>query len=103
MSVELFNFDKIDRNSVEIVLKGKKHKINEPTVGEYAKISKLDFKDGNNDSLYELARIIAPTVDIEELTIETRDLFFVLCFKVISGEYGEEKRKKWKLEELLLE
>lgn len=98
MSVELFNFNKVTRKKIEIKIGEKVHKINEPTVGDYSEISKLDFSKENDVSLEALASIIAPTVDLKELTIETRSLFFTLCFKALRGEFAEEK--KWKLEEL---
>lgn len=98
MSVEVFNFDKVTRKKIEITINGENHKINEPTVGDYSEISKLDFSEENNGSLERLAGILAPTVKLEELTIETRDLFYSLCFKALRGEFAEEK--KWKLREL---
>ncbi len=98
MSVEIYNFDKVLRKEMMIKIKGVDHSINEPTVGDYAEISKLDFTKQNNGSLERLAGILAPTVKLEELTGETTSLFYTLCFKALRGEFAEEK--KWKLEEL---
>ena len=98
MSVELYNFDKVTRKKIVIVIGGEKKAINEPTVGDYAEISKLDFTKENDDSLERLASILAPTVNLKELTGETRSLFFTLCFQALRGDFGEVK--KWNLEEL---
>lgn len=97
-SVIIFNFDKVKRKTIKITFKKIDYDINEPTLGDYAEISKLDFSQENNGSLERLAGILAPTVKIEWLTTETRDLFFTLCFQALRGEFTEEK--KWKLEEL---
>ncbi len=98
MSVEIYNFNKVTRKKIMIKINGVDHPINEPTVGDYAEISKLDFAEQNNGSLERLASILAPTVKLEELTSETTSLFYTLCFKALRGEFIEEK--KWKLEEL---
>ena len=98
MNVELFNFDKVKRKKIEVKINNENHAINEPTVGDYSEISKLDFSKENNGSLERLASILAPTINLKELTIETRSLFFTLCFQALRGEFAEEK--KWKLEEL---
>lgn len=98
MGVTIYNFDKIDRNKECIEIKGVKHYINEPTVNDYCKISKLDFEDTASKPLEALAHILAPTVDLGELTTVTTPLFYSICFKAMRGEFLD--GKKWKLAEL---
>lgn len=89
---KLYNLDRVDRDKVKVKIKGIDYEVNEPTLEDFIKIQKLDFVENTDEALEQLAGIIAPKVKLEELTGQMRELFFKLCFKVLSGESGAEKK-----------
>lgn len=99
MATILFDFDKIDRKSIKIMIKGEEHEVYEPTVRDIAKLSKLDFKSENEKSVLELIKTLAPTIVVGDLTRESLQILVNICEKCWTGEFN---RKKLKTEEVMV-